>query len=242
MIKLIVLGLVMLGMPSWAEPANVLFDAGNTLINTDALSSSVNLLLILTSIGFVPAFLMVTTSFLRFVIVLSLIRQALGTAQSPPNPVIVILALFMTAYVMAPVLSTVYETAIVPYNNGKISQKQAFALGAEPFHAFMMKQANESDIELFLDFSNVELNVSEKVPIYVLIPAFIISELKSAFQIGFLIYLPFVVIDLLISNVLLTLGMFMLSPAMVSMPFKFLLFILVDGWNLIIRGLLLSYQ
>ena len=185
---------------------------------------------------------MVTTSFLRFVIVLSLIRQALGTAQSPPNPVIVILALFMTAYVMAPVLSTVYETAIVPYNNGKISQKQAFALGAEPFHAFMMKQANESDIELFLDFSNVELNVSEKVPIYVLIPAFIISELKSAFQIGFLIYLPFVVIDLLISNVLLTLGMFMLSPAMVSMPFKFLLFILVDGWNLIIRGLLLSYQ
>jgi flagellar biosynthetic protein FliP len=105
-----------------------------------------------------------------------------------------------------------------------------------------MKQANEADIELFLDFSNVELNISEKVPIYVLIPAFIISELKSAFQIGFLIYLPFVVIDLLISNVLLTLGMFMLSPAMVSMPFKFLLFILVDGWNLIIRGLLLSYQ
>ncbi len=240
--KLIIIALFMSIAPLWADSANLLFDAGNTLIDTDALSSSVNLLLILTSIGFVPAFLMVTTSFLRFVIVLSLIRQALGTAQSPPNPVIVILALFMTAYVMAPVLSTVYDTAIVPYNAGAISQKEAFARGTEPFHAFMMKQANDADIELFLDFSNNELKESEPVPLYVLIPAFVISELKSAFQIGFLIYLPFVVVDLLISNILLTLGMFMLSPAMVSMPFKFLLFILVDGWNLIVRGLLLSYQ
>tara|TARA_Y100000389_G_scaffold204593_1_gene258222 strand:- start:2086 stop:2814 length:729 start_codon:yes stop_codon:yes gene_type:complete len=242
MIQLIVLVCILIGAPTWAEPANILFDAGQTLIDTSALSSSVNLLLILTSIGFVPAFLMVTTSFLRFVIVLSMIRQALGTAQSPPNPVIVILALFMTAYVMAPVITTVYETAIVPYNNGAITQKEAFSIGTEPFHAFMLKQVNDGDVGLFLEFSNRDVQADEKIPLYVLIPAFIISELKSAFQIAFLIYLPFVVVDLLISNILLTLGMFMLSPAMVSMPFKFLLFILVDGWNLIVRGLLLSYQ
>jgi len=242
MIRLLILVLIFSIVPTWAESANILFDAGNTLIDTKALSSSVSLLLILTSIGFVPAFLMVTTSFLRFVIVLSMIRQALGTAQSPPNPVIVILALFMTAYVMAPVLSNVYETAIVPYNNGRISQTEAFTLATDPFHEFMLKQANDADIELFLDFSNTSIQDGEKIPLYVLIPAFVISELKAAFQIAFLIYLPFVVVDLLISNILLTLGMFMLSPAMVSMPFKFLLFILVDGWNLIVRGLLLSYQ
>ena len=227
----------------WGAPlGDILAQSGEALIQSESLSSSVSLLLTLASIGFIPMFLMATTSFLRTVIILSMIRQAIGTAQAPPNPVIVILALFVTAYTMAPVFTEVYDTAIMPYNNQEITQLEAFQLGATPFREFMSRHVRETDVQLFLDFSGSVVTDPDNIPFYILIPAFIISELKAAFQVGFLIYLPFVVVDLLISNILLTLGMFMLSPAMVSMPFKILLFVLVDGWNLIVQGLLLSYQ
>ncbi len=206
-------------------------------------SPSINLLLILSSISLIPFFLLSTTSFLRIVIVMGMIRNAIGTQQSPPNPIIISLALFMTIFVMSPVLNEVNNVAIKPYSTGKITQQQAFDRGIKPFRTFMLKFTREKDLALFLEFAGIK-NVKslDEIPVFVIIPSFIISELKTAFQIGFLIFIPFVVIDLIVSNILLSLGMFMLSPVMVSLPFKILLFVLTDGWNLITRGLLLSFR
>jgi flagellar biosynthetic protein FliP len=206
-------------------------------------SSSISLLLAISSISIAPFFLISTTSFVRFAIVLGMIRNALGTNQSPPNPVIVSIALFMTLYVMTPTWINVYENAIIPYQNKEITQDVAFQNGIKPFQDFMLKYTRQSDLALFIEFSKIpEVTNIREVPIYVLIPAFMISELKTAFQIGFMLFIPFIVIDLVVSNILLSLGMFMLSPVMISLPFKILLFVLVDGWNLIIRGLLNGFQ
>ena len=206
-------------------------------------SSSISLLLSLSSISIAPFFLISTTSFVRFAIVLGMIRNALGTNQSPPNPVIVSIALFMTFYVMTPTWVTIYENAIIPYQNKQITQEVALKNGIQPFREFMFKYTRQSDLALFIEFSKIpEVTNINNVPIYVLIPAFMISELKTAFQIGFMLFIPFIVIDLVVSNILLSLGMFMLSPVMISLPFKILLFVLVDGWNLIIRGLLNGFQ
>ena len=206
-------------------------------------SSSINLLLAISSISIAPFFLISTTSFVRFAIVLGMIRNAIGTNQSPPNPVIISIALFMTFYVMTPTWINVYENAILPYQNKEISQEVAFQNGIEPFRTFMLKYTRQTDLALFIEFSKIpEVTNINKVPIYVLIPAFMISELKTAFQIGFMLFIPFIVIDLVVSNILLSLGMFMLSPVMISLPFKILLFVLVDGWNLITRGLLNGFQ
>ena len=201
-------------------------------------SSSISLLLAISSISIAPFFLISTTSFVRFAIVLGMIRNALGTNQSPPNPVIISIALFMTFYVMTPTWINVYENAIIPYQNKEISQEVAFQNGIKPFRTFMLKYTRQQDLALFIEFSKIpEVTNIQEVPIYVLIPAFMISELKTAFQIGFMLFIPFIVIDLVVSNILLSLGMFMLSPVMISLPFKILLFVLVDGWNLITRGL-----
>jgi flagellar biosynthetic protein FliP len=206
-------------------------------------SSSVNLLLAISSISIAPFFLISTTSFVRFAIVLGMIRSAIGTNQSPPNPVIVSIALFMTFYVMTPTWINVYENAIIPYQNKTITQDEAFKNGIQPFRDFMLKYTRQQDLALFIEFSKIpEVTNIKDVPIYVLIPAFMISELKTAFQIGFMLFIPFIVIDLVVSNILLSLGMFMLSPVMISLPFKILLFVLVDGWNLITRGLLNGFQ
>ena len=206
-------------------------------------TKTINLLLGLSSIGLIPFFLISTTSFLRVVIVLSMVRTAIGTQQSPPNSVIVSLALFVTIFVMTPTFNEAYQTAVKPYKEGSINQFKAIELGIKPFREFMLKFIREKDLALFLEFSKLK-NVTnyDSIPIFVLIPSFIISELKTAFQIGFLLFIPFIVIDLIISNILLSLGMFMLSPAMISLPFKILLFVLTDGWNLIIQGLLLSFR
>lgn len=207
------------------------------------LSSSMQLLLSISLITLVPFFLISTTSFLRTVIVLSMIRTAVGTQQTPPNSVIIGLSIFMTIFVMTPVWQEINTKAIEPYNQKKISQAKAFELGAEPLRKFMFRQTREADLRLFIQFSRIKNPTKfEEVPTYVLIPAFMISELKTAFQIGFLIFIPFIVIDLVVANVLLSLGMFMLSPVMVSLPFKILLFVLSDGWNLICRGLMLSFR
>jgi len=175
--------------------------------------------------------------------VLGMIRMAVGTQQTPPNAVIIGLSVFMTIFIMTPVWQEINTKAIVPYNQKKISQAKAFELGAEPLRKFMFRQTREPDLRLFIQFSRIKPPTKfEEVPTYVLIPAFIISELKTAFQIGFLIFIPFIVIDLVVANILLSLGMFMLSPVMVSLPFKILLFVLSDGWNLICRGLMMSFR
>jgi len=206
-------------------------------------SSSISLLLAVSSISLAPFFLISTTSFVRFAIVLGMIRNAIGTNQSPPNPVIISIALFMTFYVMTPTWINVYEKAIIPYQNNEITQRIAFQKGIEPFRNFMLRYTRQQDLALFIEFSKIpEVTNINEVPIYVLIPAFMISELKTAFQIGFMLFIPFIVIDLVVSNILLSLGMFMLSPVMISLPFKILLFVLVDGWNLITRGLLNGFQ
>ncbi len=207
------------------------------------ISNSIQLLVSLSLITLAPFFLMSVTSFLRIVIVLGMVRTAIGTQQVPPNAIIIGLALFMTVFIMTPVWQEVNTKAIVPYNQGKISQVQAFEKGLDPLRMFMFRQTREKDLGLFIQFSKIPKPTKfEQVPTYVLIPAFMISELKTAFQIGFLLFIPFVVIDLVVSSILLSLGMMMLSPVMISLPFKVMLFVLADGWNLIVRGLMLSFK
>ncbi len=227
----------------WAQQVPGLNIDLDSFLEPGGFSSSINLLLSLASIGLIPFFLVSTTAFLRIVIVLSMTRMALATQQSPPNSVIIALAFFMTIFVMTPTWHEINETAIGPYKSGEISQVQAFETGGGVFKKFMLKFTRDKDLLLFLEFSKIKYtDTYEDIPIYVIIPSFVISELKTAFQIGFLLFIPFLVIDLIISNILLSLGMFMLSPAMISLPFKILLFVLTDGWNLLIRGILLSFQ
>ncbi|MCX5750883.1 MAG: flagellar type III secretion system pore protein FliP [Candidatus Saganbacteria bacterium] len=220
--------------------ANINF---NSLVSSPQFSNSLQLLISLSAISLVPFFLISVTSFLRFIIVLSLVRTGIGTQQVPPSSVIVALSLFMTVFVMSPVWQEVNATAFTPYNEGKLSQAKAIEIGMQPLRKFMFKQTREKDLALFVEFSKIPRPKSmEEIPTYVLIPAFMISELKTSFQIGFLILIPFIIVDLVVSNILLSLGMFMLSPVMVSLPFKILLFVLVDGWGLIIRGLMISFR
>jgi len=215
----------------------------NALINSPEFSSSVQMMISLAVISLIPFFLISVTSFLRIVIVLSLVKSAVGTQQVPPATVIVGLALFMTVFIMSPVWNEINANAVTPYNEGKITQNQAIEIGLQPVRKFMLKQTREKDLALFVDFSRMPPPKGvEEIPTYVLIPAFMASELKTAFQIGFLLLIPFIIIDLTVANILLSLGMFMLSPVMVSLPFKILLFVLVDGWNLIMKGLLLSFR
>jgi flagellar biosynthesis protein FliP len=233
--------LLVTSLPLSAQIPNFELDL-NSFLQPEGFSSSISLLLSMATITLIPFLMISTTAFLRIVIVLSMIRQALQTQQSPPNPVILSLAMFMTIFVMTPTIQEVYDTAVVPYQDGKISQKMAMELGFKPFRHFMFLHAREKDISLFLNASKLNFTQNfEEIPTFVLIPAFIISELKTAFQIGFLLFIPFLVIDLIISNILLSLGMFMLSPAMISLPFKILLFVLTDGWNLIIGGIIYSF-
>ncbi|MBN2057367.1 MAG: flagellar type III secretion system pore protein FliP [Candidatus Saganbacteria bacterium] len=214
-----------------------------SLLEAPQFSNSIQLAVSLALISLVPFFLISVTSFLRIIIVFALVRTAIGTQQVPPNMIIVGLAMFMTVFIMSPVWTEVNEKAITPYNQGKISQAEAFERGMKPLHMFMIKQTREKDLALFVQFSKIDKpKKPDDIPIYVLIPSFMISELKTAFQIGFLLFIPFIMIDLTVANILLSLGMFMLSPVMVSLPFKVLLFVLADGWNLITRGLLLSFR
>ena len=194
-------------------------------------------------ISLAPFFLISVTSFLRIIIVFALIRTAIGTQQVPPTSVLVGLAFFMTVFIMSPVFQEVNTKAIIPYNQGKVTEVRALEVGIEPLKMFMLRQVREKDLALFVQFSGMKAPTKpQDVPPYVVIPAFMISELKTGFQIGFLLFIPFIIIDLVVANILLSLGMFMLSPVMVSLPFKILLFVLVDGWNLITRGLLISFR
>jgi len=241
-IVLFLIGLTGLVFAQTTSPLSANIDLEG-LMASPQFSNSIQMILSLSLISLIPFFLISVTSFLRIIIVFSLVRTAIGTQQVPPGSVIVGLAFFMTVFIMNPVWQEINTNAVEPYNAGKISQEQAFERGLKPLQTFMIKQTREKDLALFVQFSKIPKPKSvEEVPIYVLIPSFMISELKTAFQIGFLLFIPFIVIDLTVANILLSLGMFMLSPVMVSLPFKVLLFVLVDGWNLISRGLLMSFR
>jgi flagellar biosynthetic protein FliP len=204
---------------------------------------SVKLLLLLTVLALVPAFLVMMTSFTRIVIVLSFLRNALGTHQTPPNQVLIGLALFLTAFIMAPVYNQINREAIQPFLNNQINQEEAQKRGAGPLREFMLKQTREKDLALFIRLSGMPQPRNRKeLPLTVVVPAFITSELKTAFTMGFLLYLPFLVIDMAVASILMSMGMFMLPPVMISLPFKLLLFVLVDGWYLVVKSLVESFR
>lgn len=203
---------------------------------------SIQTLLTLTSLTFIPAALLMMTGFTRIIIVLSLLRHALGTQTSPPNQILVGLSLFLTFFIMSPVIDQIYADAYLPLSENKISFVQAVERGAVPLRKFMIKQTREADIGLFARMANVsKLESPDDIPMRVLMPAFVTSELKTAFQIGFIIFIPFLVIDMVVASVLMSMGMMMMSPVMISMPFKLMLFVLVDGWHLILGSLVQSF-
>lgn len=205
-------------------------------------SVPIQTLLFFTALSFLPAVLLMMTGFTRIVIVLSLLRQALGTQSAPPNQVVVGLSLFLTFFVMGPTLDKVYADAYLPYSNGSMSFEQALANAEVPMRSFMAKQTRQTDFSLFAKLAKLDEKVTvNTAPMRVLVPAFVISELKSAFQIGFMIFIPFLVIDIVVASVLMSLGMMMLSPVLVALPFKLMLFVLADGWNLLIGSLAASF-
>lgn len=205
-------------------------------------SVPIQTLLFFTALSFLPAVLLMMTGFTRIVIVLSLLRQALGTQSAPPNQVVVGLSLFLTFFVMGPTLDKVYNEAYLPYTKSTISFEQALANGEDPLRQFMSKQTRQSDLALFVKLAKLEPGINaQNAPMRVLVPAFVTSELKSAFQIGFMIFIPFLVIDIVVASVLMSLGMMMLSPVLVALPFKLMLFVLADGWNLLIGSLAASF-
>jgi len=202
----------------------------------------VEIFLLLTVLSIAPALLIMMTSFTRIIIVLSLLRQALGTQQMPPNQVMIGIALFLTFFVMAPVWNTINDQALQPYLNKSLTPEKAIEAAVVPIRAFMMKQIRENDLALFVSAAGeARPKTPEDVPFLVIVPAFIISELKTAFQIGFMLYIPFLILDMVISSILLSMGMMMLPPIMISLPFKLMLFVLVDGWNLIAGSLIRSF-
>ncbi|MDG0968229.1 MAG: flagellar type III secretion system pore protein FliP [Porticoccaceae bacterium] len=205
-------------------------------------SLTLQLLALMTVLTLLPSLLLMMTSFVRIIIVMSLLRQALGTAQTPPNQVLVGISLFLTIFIMSPVLTDVYDNALTPYFEETIEFDTALVNAEAPFRTFMLNQTRESDIAMFAEIAgNEDMETPADVPFATLVPAFITSELKSAFSIGFLIYIPFIVIDLVVASVLMSMGMMMLSPMMISMPFKLMLFVLVDGWTLIMGSLTGSF-
>jgi flagellar biosynthetic protein FliP len=205
-------------------------------------SVTLQILAIMTAFTFLPAILLMMTSFTRIIIVFAILRQALGLQQSPSNQVLIGLSLFLTLFIMQPVFERVNAEALQPYINEEINAQTALARTTEPFHAFMLAQTRESDIELFVGIAdNPDIQTPQDTPFSILVPAFVTSELKTAFQIGFIIFIPFLVIDIVVASVLMAMGMMMLSPLIISLPFKIMLFVLVDGWAMIIGTLAASF-
>lgn len=210
--------------------------------NPEEVVNAIKIILFLTVLTLAPAILIMMTSFTRLIIVLSFVRQAIGTPQMPPNQLMVGLALFLTLFIMGPAFRTANEQAIQPYLNNKISQEEALTKALAPLRSFMFNQTRDSDLALFVRMSKLERpKTRADVPTEVLIPAFVLSELKTAFQIGFIIYLPFLVIDMVAASVLMAMGMMMLPPIIISLPFKIMLFVLVDGWSLLVGSLVKSF-
>lgn len=203
---------------------------------------NLKLLVMLTILTLLPSFIMMMTSFVRIIVVFGFLRTALGTQQSPPNQVLIGLALFLTIFIMQPVYSQVNTNAIQPFMENRITQDQAIEQGAKPLRDFMLKQTRKKDFDLFINVAKLDYKVTkDNAPLHVVVPAYMISELKTSFQIGFLIYIPFMIIDLVVGSVLMSMGMMMLPPVMISLPFKLLLFVMVDGWYLLVKSLIMSF-
>ena len=224
-------------LPTTAQNVTIGFGEGSGVTER-----AVQLIALITVLSLAPSILVMVTSFTRIVVVLSLLRTAIGIQQSPPNAVVISLALFLTAFVMGPVFQTAYDNGIEPLINDQIELNQAFEQTSKPFQGFMLAHVREKDLSLFLDFSgDKQAKKAEDVSLRVLVPAFMISELKRAFEIGFLLFVPFIVIDLVVASVLMSMGMMMLPPVIISLPFKLIFFVLVDGWHLVAGSLVQSY-
>ena len=205
-------------------------------------SLSIQILVLMTLLTLLPAAILSMSAFVRIIIVLSILRQALGTAQTPPNQVLLGIALFLTFFIMAPVISEIHTTAAQPYIDGELSAEQALEAGIKPLRAFMLDQTRESDLYLFASIAGqTDLASADDAPMSIVVPSFMVSELKTAFQIGFLVFIPFLVVDLVVSSVLMSMGMMMLSPMIISLPFKIMLFVMVDGWALLLGTLASSF-
>ncbi len=230
-------------LPTFAQQAGFpAFTSAPSPGGGETYTLSIQTLLLLTSLTFIPALVLMMSSFTRIIIVLSLLRLALGTQTSPPNQVLIGLALFLTLFVMSPVIDRVYNEAYLPFSEDEISIMEAADKASVPIKKFMLHQTRETDLALFIQISgNDEIDSSENVPLKILVPAYITSELKTAFQIGFIVFIPFLIIDMVVASVLMSMGMMMLSPMIISLPFKLMLFVLVDGWHLLIGSLTQSF-
>lgn len=231
--------LVLLGAEMTIPTVNLSLSAPNS---PQQLVTTLNIIIVLTILALAPTIIFVMTSFLRLIVVFSFLRTALGTQTMPPNTILITLALILTFFIMEPVATKSYNEGIKPYIAEQIGYEEAFAKSAKPFKDFMLKNTREKDLALFYRIRNLENpKTIDEVPLTIIVPAFMISELKTAFEIGFLLFLPFLVIDMVVSSVLMSMGMMMLPPVMISMPFKLLIFVLVDGWNLLIQNLVKSF-
>ncbi|OYY50492.1 MAG: flagellar biosynthetic protein FliP [Methylophilaceae bacterium 17-44-8] len=240
---LVALCLMVLPIQVWAENGVPLINASPSAGGGQDYTLSLQTLILLTSLSFIPAAVLMMTGFTRIIIVLSLLRQALGTQSAPSNQVLIGLALFLTFFVMSPVIDKIYVDAYQPLSENRISMQEAMDKGVEPLKSFMMKQTREGDLALFANMAQVKnIESPDQVPLRVLVPAFMTSELKTAFQIGFAIFIPFLIIDMVVASVLMAMGMMMVSPAIVALPFKLMLFVLVDGWQLILGSLVQSFH
>lgn len=222
-----------------ADAQSVSIDVGEE----DGLTERViQLVILLTVLSLAPSILIMTTSFVRIIVVLSLLRTAVGLQQSPPNAVLVSLALFLTAFIMAPVFTQAYGEGIQPYLDGQIETEEAFTRTTQPVKMFMLAHTREDDLGLFFGIAQIEPETAEATPLHVVAPAFMISELRRAFEIGFLLFIPFLIIDLVVASILMSMGMMMLPPVIISLPFKLIFFVLVDGWRLVTGSLVESFQ
>ena len=240
----LITGLILFLLPTQSIAANLDISAFTVKTNPDGTqdySLSLQVVILMTLLSFLPSILVMMTSFTRIVIVLAILRQAIGLQTSPSNHVLIGIAFFMTIFVMTPVFDDMYTQAIEPYMNDKIQARDAFEIAQKPLHKFMLDQTRMTDLNAFSEFANIKIDKLENVPMRVVIPAFIVSELKTAFQIGFMLFLPFLIIDLVVASILMAMGMMMLSPMIVSLPFKLMLFVLVDGWSLIMGTLMSSF-
>ncbi len=227
----------------WAQPLPGIDLRITPTENPAQVVDTVKLLVLLTVLALAPAFLVMVTSFTRIVIVLSILRSALGIPQTPPNQLLIGLALFLTFFIMAPVFRQINEQALQPYLNNQLTQEQAWEAAARPLRDFMLRQTREKDLALFVTLSKMPRPRNpDDLPLTTVVPAFVISELKTAFQMGFLLYVPFLIIDMVVASALMSMGMFMLPPVMISLPFKILLFVMVDGWYLVVKSLVESFR
>ena len=241
--KLFIIGFFTLATcPAFSQTGVPLLNINENPAGGTDYSLTLQVVILMTVLTLLPSLLIMMTSFVRIIIVMSLLRQAIGTAQTPPNIVLVGISLFLTFFIMSPILQTVYNDAIIPYIDEVIPAEQAIDTALDPIRTFMVTQTREDDLIIFSDIGGYEYDgVEENIPLTILIPSFMTSELKTAFTIGFIIYIPFVIIDLIVASVLMSMGMMMLSPMMISMPFKLMLFVLADGWILIMQSLTSSF-